>query len=92
MSLQRIPRWRFRLRHWIQEMLTGLPEHLRRADSGPRSRLSLARRIGEQWRLLASNSVTAGDYYLLGLDRRDLPWARKREFVGSMGGACGFEL
>jgi hypothetical protein len=44
----------------------------------------LVRRIGEQWFLLASNGVTASDYYILGLDRRDLPWARKREFVGSL--------
>jgi hypothetical protein len=86
MSFQRVPRWRFRFRHWIQDMLTGLPEHLRRADSGPRSPLSLVRRIGEQWLLSASNSVTADDYYLLGLHRRDLPWARKREFVGSLAG------
>jgi hypothetical protein len=35
----------------------------------------------QQWRLLGADAITE---YRYGLDRAELPWARKREFVGEL--------
>ncbi len=69
----------WRARDYAAEVATGLAVHLRH-----RPAFNLPRRVIEQWRLLLSNSITAEDYYLFALDRHDLPWARKREFLGQM--------
>jgi hypothetical protein len=63
------------------ELGTGLRTHFIRPET---PRTTLARRVREQWRLLASNGMTAPEYYLYGLDRPDLPWERKREFLGEL--------
>ena len=76
-AVHEVRRWR----RYATEMARGLGVHTRRRDESP---ASLGRRVAEQWRLLLANRITAQDYYLYGLQRRDLPWARKREFVGEM--------
>ena len=76
-AVHEVRRWR----RYATEMARGLGVHARRRDEAP---ASLARRVAEQWRLLLANRITAQDYYLYGLQRRDLSWARKREFVGEM--------
>jgi hypothetical protein len=62
------------------EFLRGLRHHLRQPDE---TLASLPRRLWEQARLLAARAMTADDYYLYRLHRRDLPWAAKLEFVGA---------
>jgi Sugar-transfer associated ATP-grasp len=63
------------------ETVRGLPVHIAHSRD---SVTSLPRRILQQWRLLGANAITASDYYMYGLDRAELPWARKREFVGEL--------
>lgn len=43
---------------------------------------SITRRIAEQFVLLLKNAVTAQDYYLLGLYKKDLSWIEKRAYLG----------
>lgn len=56
-----------------------IPVHLK--NKGP-EQPSLLIRLVEQFALLATNAVTADDYYYLGLHRRELPWSEKRLFIG----------
>lgn len=39
-------------------------------------------RMAEQYRLQALNGIQVNDYYELGLDATDMPWKKKREYVG----------
>jgi len=59
----------------------GVGTHWRRSDQ---SLASLPRRIAEQRRLLLGNGIGAEEYYDYGLHRPDLPWERKRTFIGSV--------
>ena len=61
------------------EMVQSLPVHARQPQQ---SVASLPGRVVEQWQLLLTNAITANDYYLYGLWRRDLSWQQKQEFVG----------
>ncbi len=64
---------------YAAEIIAGLSLHLRERRSA-----SLPRRVAEQCRLLLSNGITANDYYFYALERPELAWERKREFVGDM--------
>ena len=76
-----------RLRHHLASplragvsLVSGLGLHLGRSDLTLRT---LPGRIIEQARLLAAGGVQASEYYKYQLYRPTLPWARKREFIGS---------
>lgn len=58
----------------------GLGVHVGRTDL---PLATLPWRVVQQARLLAASGIQASEYYKYGLYRASLPWARKREFMGS---------
>jgi hypothetical protein len=68
-----------RVARFATALARDVPVHLR---YGRLSATPLSRRLVEQWALLLLNGVTAENYYLCALDRPEVPWARKREFLG----------
>ena len=79
MSLSGLARLLARTARFGAGFVRGIPEHLR--GGGPDG-LSLARRLAEQAALLVTGGVGADDYYRYRLDRRDVPWERKLDYVG----------
>ena len=63
----------------VKEMALSCGRHAQFRDSAMPGPLH---RTIEQWRLLASNGITAEDYYFYGLYRRNIPWRKKQEFLG----------
>jgi Sugar-transfer associated ATP-grasp len=80
----RLPSWRYRLRGCLREVVSSVPKHVQARGLPEQPLPSVARRMLEHWALLFANGVSAKDYYVLNLHRRELPWRHKCEFAGSI--------
>lgn len=68
------------MRVWTSiQFLKQIPLHFKHEG---KDHLPMWRRVLEQYFLLLNNSITASNYYLLGLHRKYPGWAEKKKYVG----------